>query len=95
MTNRNALIFNDDDDNDKYCLALDGEQYLVYLTDTQTSKLDLREMEGSFVVKWFNPRDGGELLDGNITQIEGGNIIELGLPPEDPEEDWLVYIAIE
>lgn len=50
MTNRNPLIFNEDD-NDKYCLALDGEQYLVYLADLQTSKLDLREMEGSCTMK--------------------------------------------
>ncbi|WP_162340705.1 DUF5060 domain-containing protein [Cyclobacterium salsum] len=95
MTNRNALIFNEDDGNEKYCLALDGEQYLVYLADAQTSKLDLRDIEGSFVVKWFNPREGGTLMDGNITEIEGGDVIELGLPPEELEEDWLVYIMVE
>ena len=52
-------------------------------------------MEGSFTVKWFNPREGGALMDGKITEIEGGNIIELGMPPNDPEEDWLVYIALK
>lgn len=34
-------------------------------------------------------------MDGNITEIEGEAIIELGMPPEDPEEDWLVYTTAE
>lgn len=34
-------------------------------------------------------------VNGNITEIEGGAFIDLGLPPQDPEEDWLIYMTVE
>jgi hypothetical protein len=92
MTNRNSLIFNNDNNRDKYCLAKDGEIYLVYLGYVPTVKLDMNKIKGSFSVKWFDPRNGGNLQDGNVTQVKGGGVIDLGNPPADSGEDWLIVI---
>ena len=92
MTNRNHLVFNNNNSKDVYCLAKDGEVYLVYLGYSSTAKLDLGKIKGTFDVRWYNPREGGNLQDGNIRQIKGGGVVELGNPPDNSGEDWLVVI---
>ncbi len=80
MNNRNDLIGNKKNDNSKYCLAKEGELYLVYLpTGGQT---DVRLPKGEFTLSWFNPRTG-ELGDTASCQI----------PLQAPDqEDWLAVI---
>ncbi len=92
MDNRNSLIFNPDNNKDKYCFGKDGEMYLVYLGYTTTSQLDLKNSKGSYSVKWFNPREGGSLQDGSVSRVNGGGVVDLGKPPVSSEEDWLVVI---
>ena len=75
-----------------YCLAKPGEIYVIYLAWGDVSAIDLREVTGDFFVKWFNPRTGGELIDGPITRVEGGKRVRLGLPPHDQEEDWVAIL---
>jgi hypothetical protein len=45
MINNNKLINNLDDNKDKFCLAKDGEVYLVYLAYTQVTKLDFSHVQ--------------------------------------------------
>ena len=92
MKNANALIGNEKNDNSKYCLAKPGELYLVYLPKGGTTELDLSAANGSFTVKWFNPRAGGALQDGSAKSVSGGGKAALGIPPADASEDWLVVI---
>lgn len=92
MVNRNDLIDNRDNNKEKYCLAKEEELYLVYLAYTPISKLNLNDTRGLFTVKWFNPREGGKLLSGNIRRVRGGKIVDLGTPPVNPQDDWLVVI---
>jgi hypothetical protein len=92
MVNRNKLINNMDDNKDKFCLAKEGELYLVYLAYIPTAKLDLSQVQGSFTVKWYNPREGGKLLTGKVRNIKGGKIVDLGGPPTDSKEDWVVIV---
>ena len=92
MTNANALIGNTKDDNSKFCLAKSGELYLVYLPNGGSTDIDLSGTNGSFSVKWFNPRTGGKLADGAVRAVKGGAQVSLGLPPEDVGEDWLSII---
>jgi len=92
MTNADALVGNDKFDNSKYCLAKRGEMYLVYLPNGDTGELDLSGVNGSFNVKWFNPRSGGELATGSTTSVTAGSHVKLGTPPSDPNEDWLLII---
>jgi hypothetical protein len=43
-------------------------------------------------VKWFNPRTGGELVEGSVQGVKGGAKINLGNPPSDEEQDWLIVV---
>ena len=92
MTNQNKLIGNGTNEKEKYCLAKEGEVYLVYLGYTNTSSLDLSSVSGSFEVTWFNPRTGESNLRGKVKRVKGGSKIELGTAPKNFNEDWLVVV---
>lgn len=92
MENKNSLIFNPEHSHQKYCFAKEGELYLVYLGYTSTSQLDLSREKGDFTVKWFNPREGGEMKQGSVTRVRGGGTVALGNPPSGKENDWLVVV---
>jgi hypothetical protein len=64
----------------------------VYLPNGGTTDLDLSAAKGAFTLKWFNPRAGGDLLDGSVNSVKGGGSVALGNPPADATEDWLVVI---
>ncbi len=75
-----------------YCLAKEKELYLVYLpAGTTQAQLQLKQST-PLNVTWFNPRTGGELLQGSIASISGKGLHALGKPPSDPELDWVVVI---
>lgn len=66
-----------------------GEVYAVYLPVGRPSgAIDLSEAEGSFEQRWYNPRTG--TYAGESRRAEGGTRVDLGAPPEDPEEDWAI-----
>jgi hypothetical protein len=92
MSNRDDLVANKEGGKEKYCLAKDGQIYLVYLGYVSTSTLDLSKVKGNFKVQWFNPRKGGSLQKGTVQQVKGGSIVQLGNSPDDSAEDWLVVI---
>lgn len=73
-----------------YCLAKAGDTYAVYLPKGGPFQMTLPQ--GKFSVKWFNPRTGGNLLDGTIKTINGGEKISLGTIPKDYGKDWVVLI---
>jgi hypothetical protein len=87
-----SLIGNRDNGNSKYCFSKSGECYLVYLPEGGTSPLDLSNAQGSFRVEWFNPRTGDKLMAGSVASVRGGASVELGQPPMDPDQDWLVVV---
>ncbi len=92
MKSADALIGNAKDDNSKYCLAKEGELYLVYLPNGGTTELDMSGASGSFTVQWFNPRSGGPLADASPKSVKAGGKVVLGPPPADAAQDWLVVI---
>lgn len=92
MHNHDALVGNTEHDNSKYCFAMPGETYLVYLPSGGTTDLDLSQASGEFGVQWFNPRSGGELAEGDVPKVTAGKAVALGNPPSDEELDWLVLI---
>ena len=75
-----------------YCLARPGYIYAIYLPDGETTDLNLSDNHEQFTVKWFNPRAGGEMIRGSVTEIKGGTVVSLGDPPEHSEKDWAVLI---
>jgi hypothetical protein len=61
---------------------------------------------GTYEIRWFDPRNGGELLPGSITTVtntgDSGDDADgthnnssrqfLGLPPSDPDRDWVILV---
>ncbi len=92
MTNADALVGNEKHDNSRYCFAKANEMYLVYLPDGNTTMLDVSKAAGQFTVEWFDPRNGGAMKKGTVTTIKGGAPASLGMPPDNPNEDWLAVV---
>jgi hypothetical protein len=73
-----------------YCLAKTDELYVVYLpAGIKNLKINLQSDE-SYSVKWFNPREGGELQVGDVAIVSGNGLQFSGNPPEAPNKDWII-----
>ncbi|MDX1285297.1 MAG: putative collagen-binding domain-containing protein, partial [Draconibacterium sp.] len=80
-------------DDKSYCLAQKGKVYAIFLPmGLSTTSLNLESVDGEFEVKWFNPRNGGDLQDGEVRIVKGGKVVELGNPPVDQDKDWVVLV---
>lgn len=80
---------------DRFCLALPGEFYIVYLTQGGSCELDLRGVEGDLNVAWYNPRKGGCLQDGTVKKVKGGQWASLGDAPSEEDQDWAILVSRE
>lgn len=76
-----------------YCLAWEGMQYIVYLPAGSTGAQLQATLSEPLQLRWFNPREGGELLEGSVTSIQGKGALSLGDPPSDPDLDWVAVIG--
>jgi hypothetical protein len=88
-------LVSNEKDQPVYVLAEPNRMYWIYLHQAHPCRLNLKGLEGQFTVRWFDPRNGGELLKGNVETVSGGEEIELGMPPKDHAEDWLAVVASE
>lgn len=75
-----------------FVFARPGEVYAIYLPDGGTAELDLSGFTGEFQIKWYDPRHGGELMDGSIRSVQGGGRKELGEAPKDKSMDWAILV---
>ena len=79
---------------DNWAMASEGQVYLVYLKNGGAATVDLsgaRDQE--FSVQWFNPRVGGDLIEGPLKTVKGGpGNVSLGNPPSTGEQDWVVLL---
>ncbi|MBN2699338.1 MAG: DUF5060 domain-containing protein [Bacteroidales bacterium] len=75
-----------------YCLASPGKIYAIYLPYGGTCSLNLSSHPDRYAVFWFNPRREGSLLPGTITTLQGGADMQIGLPPEDTDRDWVCLV---
>lgn len=85
------LVANEEHGDATYCLAKPGELYLVYLPYGGTTQLDLTAAPGEYTIAWCNPRTGGALSVGTVTEIAGGTLASLAAPTLD-REDWLAVV---
>jgi len=58
----------------------------------ETTSLDLGNSGKEFSVQWYDPRNGGALLEGSITTVVGNGIQSLGNPPSEQNKDWVVLL---
>ncbi len=79
-----------------YCFEKPGEVYAIYLPDAKNYSIDLSDTQGEFSVQWFDPLAGGELQNGSVSSLRGGNKAAIGAPPVKTEQiknqDWVVLI---
>ncbi len=75
-----------------YCFAKQSDVYALYLVAGSSNKLDLTGVLGNFEVQWYNPRSGGELNSGSVSNITGGSSVYLGNPKHELNEDWVVLL---
>lgn len=81
-------------ENQSYCLAKAGEIYAIHLPQNlQTTNINLSETAATFYVQWYNLRTGGDLMEGTITEVKGGNeSVGIGLPPSEIDMDWIALL---
>lgn len=75
-----------------YCLGKPGETYILYLKYGGSTSLDLSAARGEFSIQWFNPREGGDFMNGSKTTVKGGDWVNIGNAPKDQYKDWVVLI---
>lgn len=75
------------------CLSLPGKIHLIQLPKGGPAKLDLSQESGTWQVRWFDPRHGGDLQTGNVTTVQAGKRMALGSPPKDAEQDWIAIVS--
>ena len=88
MTNDNGLSSNSND----YCFAKKGDVYVIMLKSGGTTNVDLGTVAASFDVKWFDPRNGGNLQNGTVTQVSGPGTKNIGNAPNNTSNDWVVLV---
>lgn len=77
---------------DAFCLEKPGEIYIAYLpAGTQNTKINLSG-DKTFSIKWFNPREGGEMQAGTVETVQGKGFQSVGNPPAESEKDWVVVL---
>jgi len=67
-----------------------GNTYAIYL-NSGNREPSLQVSKGDYTLQWFNPRNGE--FDERISMVTG-DTINIGTPPDDPEEDWVVLIKL-
>jgi hypothetical protein len=86
---------------DAYVLARPGDFYVIF--SKQGGKeltLTLNKKPATWSVQWYDPRNGGKLQDGSVTEVETaddgkrGNKTrrKLGSPPSSPDKDWVILV---
>lgn len=95
MTNHDELVGNPKRDVSKFCFAKPNAVYLIYLPEGKPTELDLKTAAGSYDLHWFNPREGGGLQTGEVKTITGGQVVSLGNPPGDTDQDWLAMLRVQ
>ena len=68
-----------------------GDIYAIYLPQANLSPtLNLTGANGSFTLRWFNPRTG--VFQGAQRSLNGGGNRALGNPPNSNTDDWVALV---
>lgn len=77
-----------------YVFTAQNQIYVIYKpADIAVPDLNLADASGNFAVKWYNPRNGGDLMEGDVATVEAGSVVNLGNPPSSENEDWVVMLT--
>lgn len=70
-------LLSDREPDEAYLSAKEGEKYVIYFTDGGTVKLDLRQYDKPFILKWISVNSGEW---GSESTFKGGNYQEITAP---------------
>lgn len=88
MSSKNDLLSTQGD----FCLAKEGDCYIILLKKGGEAKLNLKEHKGKYSIKWFNPRKGGALKTGSKKIVKGDGFVSLGKAPSEENKDWILVV---
>ncbi|MGV3560490.1 DUF5060 domain-containing protein [Larkinella arboricola] len=77
-----------------WVLGQEGKLYVVYLKNGGTANITL-DTEDTYSIKWYDPRNGGNLQEGSVRSISGSGPQSIGIPPASANEDWVALIEVE
>jgi len=95
MKSEDGLIGNDGSDNPPFCFAKEGEVYIIYRGNGEDINLDLSNQPRDYLVKWYDPRKGGNLQDGSVKKVMGGGNVSLGQAPSDNTKSWAIVVSLQ
>ena len=80
-----------------YCLADPGASYAFYvpggtLSEDVTLTVNLGSRKEEFAVQWYDPLHGGSLQSGSVARVQATEKTQIGLPPHQHDQDWVVLI---
>lgn len=75
-----------------WCLAKEGDTYLIYLPSGGTTHINLAGAAGLYEVSWFDPINGGAPQAGGTTLIAGEGTANIGTAPNANTQDWAVLV---
>ena len=79
---------------DDYVFAKEGELYAIYLPRGNAAQINISGINKDLKIYWYDPRNGGDLIEGTESSIDGGKIIDIGMPPDNHDKDWVVLIKL-
>ncbi|MEM9443779.1 MAG: Ig-like domain-containing protein [Verrucomicrobiota bacterium] len=88
MSNDNSLTSH----SKSWCLAKTGDTYLIYLKNGGSTSINLSDVNGTYNVNWYDPRNGGALQQTSTAQVNGGGNRNLGRAPNSTNQDWVILI---
>ena len=71
-----------------------GDNYVIYIEENNAGSTTMRLL-GDYEIKWYDPRSGGTLQDGSITNVSAGDAVNIGLPPTDTDLDWVALVRTD
>jgi hypothetical protein len=75
-----------------YCLATPGKMYIVFLRNG-SGTINLENQDGEFIVKWYDPRNGGQLQTAAVKRFKGGKVQKIEGAPSESKKDWVVLVS--
>ena len=59
---------------------------------TEATALGLGSKGTIFSIQWFDPRNGGPMVAGSLSQLKAKGKANLGSPPKEFHKDWIAMV---
>lgn len=80
-------------DDQSYCFASQDKVYVVYQHGGQEAiTIDLGTTGIEYTISWFDPRNGGDLMEGSVKTVEAKGLVSLGYAPIMKDKDWVILL---